>query len=348
MAKRSLRLVFAISLLVSLMISAAPAGAEQVHPENQPAASVVVTLKCKIIGNADNPPGTSWIVGLRTAGAVQVKRARGIAGDTIQFKKVPPGIYMVCLTGDDGSRSCESIDMIPAPGKQSAEYSMTVRAPRTSGQGTNTNQVSLGTLKIPGKARSELKLYEKESLAGNREAMLLHLSRAIEIYPGYAEAWNNLGTYHHRNGNAEESIRCFTKVTELNPNLYLGWMNLGASLLAVERFEDGIAANLEALRLCPNDTVATAQIGLGYYYMRQYTAAKKYLQRVVVMDPAYANSPQLFLAHIALAESNRNEAIEYLRSFLSYHPNAPQAARSRQLLQGLVDGSILLEEPKKR
>ena len=248
---------------------------------------------------------------------------------------------MVCLTGDDGSRTCESIDLIPAPGLQSAQYSKTVRAPRMTGQGTNTNLVSLGTLAIPTKARAELKLYEKEQTAGNRDAMMVHLRRALEIYPAYAEAWNNLGTYYHRQGETEESIRCFTKVTELNPNLYLGWMNLGASLLAVGRFEEGVAANQEALQLCPNDTVATAQIGLGYFYLRQYSVAKRYFQRVLAMDPAYANSPQLFLAHIALGEANRNETIEYLRSFLSYHPYAPQSTRSRQLLQGLIDGAII-------
>ncbi|MGA2261422.1 MAG: tetratricopeptide repeat protein [Acidobacteriota bacterium] len=57
--------------------------------------------------------------------------------------------------------------------------------------------------------------------------MVHHLKQAIEIYPDYADAWNNLGAYYHRRGNFEQAILDFTKVTELRCEFDVGWMNLG-------------------------------------------------------------------------------------------------------------------------
>jgi tetratricopeptide (TPR) repeat protein len=98
-----------------------------------------------------------------------------------------------------------------------------------------------------------------------------------------------------------------------------------------------------ALSWGPNDAVANSQLALSYYYLRDYTEAKKYFKRVLDLDPAYECSPQLFLAHIAIAEQANDEARAYLRGFLENHPNAPNAPEVRATLEHLPQGTIINE-----
>lgn len=266
-----------------------------------------------------------------------------MAGDTVRFKNLLPGIYRIYLSGKGGRRRCESIDLTPAPQQRSLQVAKELQVPKSAEQVPGQFQVNVRTLAVPKEALQELRRSEKDQLDGNEEGMVQHLKQAVEVYPDYADAWNNLGAYYHRQGNFEQAILSFTKVTELKREFYVGWMNLGSSLLATGRFKEAVEANKMALSWGPNDAIANSQLGLSYYYLHDYAEAKKYLKRVLDLDPAYACSPQLFLAHIAMAEKSNDEARAYLRGFLEYHPNAPNAPEVRLILQHLSEGTIITE-----
>ena len=136
-------------------------------------------------------------------------------------------------------------------------------------------------------------------------------------------------------GKQEESIDCFKKVTELDPEFYGGWVNLGGSLLAIGKFKDALEANTHALQLRPDDSLVISQVALSYYYMHNLPEAKRLFLKLLTLDPESAIGPQLFLAHISLAEQNKAEAKEYMNQFLKVHPNSPEAKHLRELLNNL-------------
>jgi tetratricopeptide (TPR) repeat protein len=313
----------------------------QVGARNVPA----VELKCKILGSPGDHSRSLWLIELRNAAGAPLRQALRMVGDTVRFKNLLPGIYRVYLSGRGGRRKCESIDLTPPPDRRSAQFAREFEVPKTVEQVPGQYQVSARTLAIPKEALLELQRSEKAQLGGDEEAMAQHLMQAVEIYPGYADAWNNLGAYYHRKGEFVPAISSFTKVIELNPDFYVGWMNLGGSLLATGRFKDAVEANRKALSLGPNDATANSQLGLSHYYLHDLTEAKKYFKRVLELDPAFANSPQLFLAHIAMAEQSYPEAMSYLRGFLAHHPNAPDAHQVRQTLAALSEGTAITEDP---
>ena len=216
--------------------------------------------------------------------------------------------------------------------------------PEFATSGMARHQVNLLALVIPKEAARELRSAEEAQMRGDRDQMVRYLERAVGIYPDYAAAWNNLGAYYHHAGDNQRSIQIFGKVTELNPDFYGGWMNLGSSLLATGRLRDAVDANQKAWQLEPDDARICLQLALSYYYIRDYTQAKRYLRKVFDMDPAYPNSAQLYLAHLAMAEKSTGEAAEYLRSFLKEHPHAPEAVKVQRLLKGITDGTLIPED----
>jgi cytochrome c-type biogenesis protein CcmH/NrfG len=112
-------------------------------------------------------------------------------------------------------------------------------------------------------------------------------------------------------------------------------------LLAVGRFQDALEANLRAYSVRPNERAVISQMALNYYYLHDLSEAGKYFKKVLELDPLSAVSPQLYLAHIALAEKNQAEAVEYIKGFLEIHPNAPEAPHLRETLAALTSQTFL-------
>jgi tetratricopeptide (TPR) repeat protein len=177
-------------------------------------------------------------------------------------------------------------------------------------------------------------------MRGDQRCARDYLERALVLWPDYPEAINNLATRYHRSGNFRQSIRLLEKLTKIDPDFYVGWLNLGGSLMASGQFKRALEAQRQALSLRPDDVIANAQAGMCHYYLREYAEAKTYYVRVTELDPASATFPQLYLAHIAMAQNQYDEAQQHLRSFLSYHPHSPRSPHLVRMLQNLPSSTL--------
>jgi Tfp pilus assembly protein PilF len=297
-----------------------------------------VALNCKIVSDRGEPRHAVWLVELRDAAGRPLRQALRMIGDTVHFKDLAPGIYRIYLWGRGGRRSSLSVDLHPTPGVKSPAFAKVIHVPKTASPGQF--RVDITTLAIPKEALGEMHAAEKAALSGDEDGLVHHLIRALDLDPGYADAWNNMGAYHYRKGEYAESMREFGKVTELEPESYLGWMNLGASLLANHKFAEAVDAGRKALELNPGDAIANSQLGLGYFYLHNFAKAKKYLRRARDLDPVMVEAPQLLLAQISLREKDIGQAIAYLKEYLGYHPNSPQddwVTRTMASLAGEAD-----------
>jgi tetratricopeptide (TPR) repeat protein len=303
-------------------------------------ARAPVELRCKIVRSRADRGYKLWKLELKRSSGEPVRQAVGAAGDTVPFRNLEPAIYILCIGGDKGRSRCESIDLVPPPEERAPRFAKNVETPLAS-LNDDAHRIAAARLAVPTSARREMVRAEEAQLRGDNQAALRHLERAIEIYPRYADALNNVGTHYHRKGDYGRSIEYFSRVTRIDPKFFPGWVNLGGSLLALGKLQDAREANLKAAELRPNDPLANTQLGINYFYLRQYGDAKTYFLKVVDLDPASANSPQLFLAHIAMAERSPREAEGYIRSYLELHPYSPRAPNLRRTLENLASGGLV-------
>jgi len=300
-----------------------------------------VELRCKIVADRAESGYKLWKVNLRSASGEPLRDAVAAPGGTVRFKKLQPGIYLVCLSGDKNRSRCQSVDLVPPPDRKEQVFEKSFELPPQITNRVDAHGVSASRLGVPDKARREMLRSEEAQLRGDSEGAVRYLERAVEIYSKYTEALNNLGTHYHRAGNYTRSIEYFTKVTQLDPRFFAGWVNLGGSLLAAGKFESALEANQKAVQLRPDEALANSQMGMNYFYLRRFPEAKTYFTKAVTLDPYSAKSPQLFLAHIAFAERRPDEAENQIRQYLELHPNSPQAPGLRQTLQNLAATAAL-------
>ncbi len=292
-----------------------------------------VELDCKIVpvDNSLNP----WVVELKQSSGELARMMSGLDGSTLHFKNLAPGIYTVCIVGRENRKHCESVDLTPPPGKGSFRFKKMLAEPGHELHRADLNSVTRLRLEIPDDAREEMRRAEEAQLHGSRDQAVDHLKRAIELFPDYADALNNLGTYYHHEGKDDKAIECFDKVTKLDPDYYGGWVNLAGSLIAAGEFQTALVASKRAYSIRPNDLQVVSQLALNYFYLHDLSRAKQYFLRLDKQDPASSVKPQLYLVHIALAEKNKDEAAQYIREFLAVHPNSPQAAELKDTLANL-------------
>lgn len=297
-----------------------------------------VELRCKILPQANSPVLDFWRVKLEKSTGEPVELTTAATGDTVRFRHLKPDIYVVCLDGAEERYSCRSVDLVPPADHKDHSFLKKLMSPMFR---HTQHRINASRLNVPKEAVAELGHSEEAQLRGDYQGMLDHVSNALKIFPQYPDALNSLGVYYRHAKNYAVAIQCFTQVTQLQPDYYGGWLNLGSTLLSMGQFRRSLDVNLKALALRSDDATVYSQVALGYYYLQQYDEARKYFEKVAEVDPYFANSPQLFLAHIALAEKRDRDAEDYFRQFLKLHPNSPEAPRLKKTLAALMSGTII-------
>jgi Tfp pilus assembly protein PilF len=204
---------------------------------------------------------------------------------------------------------------------------------------TRRHSVSARELAIPVEASRDYR--EAQKWLGRRDAeeARKRLEDAVAIVPGFAEAWNTLGTIAYQKSEFERAARCFLKAIEANPAAYEPLVNMGGVLINLNRLQEARSYNQHAALLRPNDALANSQLGITFFELGQDAAAERYLRRACQLDPAHFSHPQLVLAQIYIRRNRRDEAAAELEQFLRFHPDAGNAAELRHDIATLRQAS---------
>lgn len=173
--------------------------------------------------------------------------------------------------------------------------------------------VSARELLIPSKAMKELQRSQNAFLSGDVRSSARHLERALEIYPNYLEAHNNLGSRYidlHEYGKAAAE---FQKAIDLDPRVMQPFNNLSVALFLLQRYPDAEIAARRALDLDPHNS--TAQYMLGCVLAtekRNPSEAMGLLRQTEVEFP----DARLLLAQILLRQGAVNEGENELHEYL--------------------------------
>ncbi len=303
-----------------------------------------VEFICRIGSTAIWLQESSWTVYLYKTGGKLVRRAVTKSGESVKFKNLDSGIYMVCIAGARFCERCESVDLTVSDEMRQLRFETCVQPPLPQLHNPETHLIRVDELEVKKEARQEVALAESADVRGGGKMETLgHLLRALEISPRYTGAINNLGAYWHREGQYALAIKYFSDAISINPQYFLAWVNLSASFLADGQKPKALDAGKRALSLRPENPAANANLAVIYYAMGEYDQAKAYFRRLLDLDPANARFPQLYLYTLAMGQGSESEAEEYLSNFLKFHPNLPIVSKYRKILDALVSKRLAFQ-----
>jgi tetratricopeptide (TPR) repeat protein len=124
--------------------------------------------------------------------------------------------------------------------------------------------------------------------SGNYNDAINAYSKAIELNPKLAMAYNNRGNAYYMLGNHRQAIHDLDKAIELDPKLALAYHNRGLAYNGLGNYNQAIHDLDKAIELDPKFAGAYVARGIVYVQLRNRKQALNDFNRAIKVDPKFA------------------------------------------------------------
>ena len=200
--------------------------------------------------------------------------------------------------------------------------------------GVEGKAISFTTLAAPKDAK---KAYEKaqNSLKKKKtDDAQKELEKAVVAYPKYAVAWQLLGQIHQQAGRPEEARKAFGEALAADSKYVNPYLNLAALSAAEEKWQEVADTTDRLIRLNP------IQFPQAYFYnsianfnLQKWDASEKSAREAVKLDTGHRMPRAQYVLGILLAnKAEYPAAVEQIKGYLQFAPQAPDAAQVKKQL----------------
>jgi TolB-like protein/DNA-binding winged helix-turn-helix (wHTH) protein/Flp pilus assembly protein TadD len=160
-----------------------------------------------------------------------------------------------------------------------------------------------------------------------------HLERAIQLAPGYADAYAQLGeVWLYRGIDGLESIRTASpkavsygqKAIQLDPESSEGYEAVGAGLTLMHQWKDGETALRHSLELNPHNPRAAEELAILLDMLHRGPEAISLMRESAAANPVSVRSQRMF-ANVLFRARHFDEAIAQCHRVLELDPNREAA-----------------------
>ena len=184
-----------------------------------------------------------------------------------------------------------------------------------------------------------VKSFEKargEMLQHDSEGAQRELRKAVQIDPGFAEAWLQLGKLQQAS-DPQAARESFAKAQTADPNFVLPYEQLGLLAAQNGNWKEVLDNTNQVAQILPEGTAESWYLNaLASYQTGKSDVAETSAVKSLALDPKHSilNTEQL-LAVILAGKGDFTGALEHLRSSLTYVPAGPNLEMIKQQIAQL-------------
>ncbi len=210
--------------------------------------------------------------------------------------------------------------------------------------------VSLASMQAPKNARKAYSRAEKEFRKKRTPEAVKDLEAAVDIFPGYAAAWFELGQLYHRQQRTEEARRAYLKAVEADSNFVKPYVELARIAVLRQRWLDAAEITDRALGLDPLDFCEAYFFNsLANYSLNRLDNAEQSARKGQRLDGIH-RYPQfhLVLANVLYEKHDVTGALEQLHSYLKYAPAAANSGEVQSRIRELEHETASRSDAERR
>ena len=251
-----------------------------------------------------------------------------------EFGSLPPGQYTLETEGD-GLLFKPSKDDVEVRRGSPTVVTIVLRKKDSPAvakpKGAVTSVIELSN-DVPATARKEFERAKVFANEGKRVAAISHLRKAIEIYPNFMMAHNDLGGLLMEEGELTEAIVEIQRAIQLDGKAFNPQLNLGIAYVRQERFAEAAEILRKALALDSTSASARLNLGIALKELNEIDAAERELRAAYQLGGAGYSEALYHLGHLFMSKGERTLAQQAFEAYLRAVPKAANAAQARQLL----------------
>jgi hypothetical protein len=205
-----------------------------------------------------------------------------------------------------------------------------IRLARIGGEKGAT--VSVTSLMVPKEAAREYDRAIKDLVDGKLDAARPRLEKAVELYPRYAEAWNELGRVRLAQKDREKAREAFNMAVSADAEFAPPYINIAAMSVQDKQWKEAAEAAGKALTINNANEMAAYLFAITTYNLNDLESAEKSALHASQLGQGKAPQVHSLLAEIYMAREDWSKAAEHARAYLQLAPSGPFAARMRESL----------------
>jgi Flp pilus assembly protein TadD len=255
---------------------------------------------------------------------------------SFSFDNLRTGTYTVEIAGDPKSYEPVSEQVRLMRGMR-VNLTMHLKAKPETATINTGGVVSVGEAdqEVPAPAKKEFEKGVDQATEGKAQEAIQSFKRALEIFPTYLMARNDLGVQYLKLRQFDNAVEQFESAIEINAKAFNPRLNLGIAMVEKKRFTEAMDQLLQAVALNSSSPAVHLYIGIVSVETDDLeTAAKELTKAQVLGGPEYV-VVHFYRGCLHMKKGERDEAAYELKSYLAKSPSGSLAQKAKSLLEEL-------------
>jgi tetratricopeptide (TPR) repeat protein len=266
-------------------------------------------------------------------GAVSYTDTNGL----FRFDNLPEGTYTIDVSAD--RKLYEPVSETVRLIRSSRLDNVTIYLrERTRPESKSGNVVSTAELDrdVPNPAKKEYTAAKRLLAEGKTEQALEHLRRAIELYPSYLMARNDLGVQYLKMNRLPEAREQFEAATEINSKAFNPRLNLGIVMVMQRHYIEALDTLRLADSLDSSSPAVHLYLGIASVEVDELDDAERDLGKALSLGGKEYGVAHFYLGKLHMKKGDKEQAIRELKTYLQDSPAGEEARQAQQLLELLA------------
>jgi Tfp pilus assembly protein PilF len=256
------------------------------------------------------------------------------------FRGLPSGDFVVVIDKEqDFEPFSQNVSIIQPRGMPPQTYYLSIRLELKGRSEAKPGVLNAEFVNVPERARDYYEKAGEKAKKGDHEGAIEQLKLAIEEYPSFTLAFNELGVQYLKLNQAENADEAFQRALKITPDAFAALINRGIANFMMRRYGEAVPILRKAL--AKND-----QSAVGHYFLGQALAnlglfedAEKELLASLKLGKEEMKEAHRILAIIYTSRGAKKQAADELEAYLKLAPDAPDAKKLKDMILQLKESN---------
>lgn len=252
------------------------------------------------------------------------------------FSRVGAGSYSIVIDREkDFEPVTQSIEIDRSRNPIAQTYTVSIRLTDSAKPLTKTGVINTESSAVPKRALERYNKALKLAGAKDHKRAIEQLRLAVVEYPQFVDAYNEIGVQYMRLNELEKADEALQAALKIKPKAFEPLLNQGITLFRLTRYSEAEQSLRKAISLKEKSTVAHYYLGRCLTSLERYDEAEKELNSAITVGGGEMIEAHRMLASLFIAKGDDRRAADELEIYLRLAPEAPDAAKLRQIIRQL-------------